>query len=81
MATVTLGSDIRRWTTYTITDLTEQEAATLANNFETAAVELLRQLVRDERAVESHYSDDDNPDLFAEYASPAVIGFDPEEES
>lgn len=81
MATVSLGADIRRWITYELKDLTAEEAEVLSHDEGEGTIELLHELVEQGRAVESHYHDDDNPDLFAGFANPAVFGFDPEEES
>jgi hypothetical protein len=68
-----LGADIRSWTRFTVVDATDEEADILGSLNTEAAVALAKTLDEADRLVWEDMDYDDNPDLFADYASPDVI--------
>jgi hypothetical protein len=75
-----VGADIRAWTEFELADATPEEIATLLTEDEDA-VALVRALYEAEsdRLIELGTEYDDNPDLLADYAHPAVLDVEEEE--
>jgi hypothetical protein len=72
-ATVEIGHDVRRWTTFTVADATPEEVEILQGDDE-AAFTLLRQMDAANRLSPAGEHDEDNPDPFSqEHAAAAII--------
>lgn len=67
-----IGADIRSWTEFEVKDPTPEEIEILSREDETS-VALAAELDKAERLIDGGIEYDDNPDLFADYAEPAVL--------
>lgn len=69
-----IGADVRTWTEFEIIDPTPEEIALISLE-DDEAVAHLRALYEGEspRLVQHDREVDDDPDLFADYASPAIL--------
>lgn len=72
-----IGADIRSWTEFELKDATPEEIAVLEleNDDSTALVKALYDS-DSPRLIELDTEYDDNPDLMADYASPAILDFE-----
>lgn len=75
-----LGADIRSWTEFEVKDATPEEIEILSGD-DDAAVALAAALDAADRLIDHGIDYDDNPDLFAEYATPAIIDFEVTDEA
>jgi len=69
---VEIGHDVRRWTTYSVTDPTDEELATLREGAD-EAVDLLQRMEAAGRAEGAGWTDEENPDPFDWDLDPAVV--------
>lgn len=69
---VTVGHDVRRWSKFKVTDVTDAERLVLDQGGE-AGLRLLQALEESERAEVETWDDDECPDPFLAEASPDII--------
>jgi hypothetical protein len=71
---ITVGHDVRHWTTYSVSDLTPEEYAVLTDGEEDpGAIALLRRLSEAGRLQELEDNSDDTPTAFEDVDHPSVI--------
>jgi hypothetical protein len=75
-----IGADIRSWTSYEVDDLTPEELDILSRESD-ESVALVQRLEEAKRLTWLDMEYDDNPDIFADYASPAVIDVEVDEDT
>jgi hypothetical protein len=75
---VTIAHDVRRWSRYTVTNVTAAEREVLERDLSMDAVRLLSALETAERATLDGSEDEDGPDPFDEHNDPSVIDVDDE---
>lgn len=75
---VTIAHDVRRWSRYTVTNVTAAEREVLERDLSMDAVRLLSALETAERATLDGSEDEDCPDPFDEHNDPSVIDVDDE---
>jgi len=71
-AEITIGHDVRRWTTYVLKDATEEELEALAEDGPELATKL-REWDAAGRLEEDYYDDDETANPWDEGADPALI--------
>ena len=72
MATILVGTDVRHWLTYTVTDLTPEEKEILEGD-DKPARKLAAAMLDAGRLTEESEEIDDNPTIFAKYDHPSII--------
>jgi len=77
--TIQLGHDVRQWTTFVIDNPSEITRAIFAGVDDEAQVAHLKLLDEQGAARVETWTTESNPDYFADYATPSVVGTDWEE--